>query len=280
VVTRTAILFGLLLALSPTARAASPLTREEQAVINFGFATQLGSGIYSVSGRTLQVYRLPIGYTLPAADESRFRVRFTLPVTIGLADFKPIDVVENGLPQDLDSLSVVPGVEFTISVSDRWALEPFVEAGIARDRTYELDQHVYAGGLRSLYTLETGSTQWQFAQELLHVVVEQDSDAAGSRDDCTRLRIATTARRAFGGTFAGRHPDHLIYGVADIFTDTPAGPAEGEPDDGGGAQFEFGITFGTVEPLRVGRIPLPRVGLGYRFGEDLSVFRVVFGSPF
>ena len=56
----------MLLACGPV-MAAKPLTRQEQAVINFGFATQLGSGVYSVSGRTLQVYNLPFGYTLPAA---------------------------------------------------------------------------------------------------------------------------------------------------------------------------------------------------------------------
>lgn len=36
--------------------------------------------------------------------------------------------------------------------------------------------------------------------------------------------------------------------------------------------------------LQVYRLPfgyaLPRVGFGYRFGDDLSVYRVVFGSPY
>src|SRR5262245_20657056 len=47
---------------SVAAHAQSPLTRSEQAVINFGFATQLGSGVYTMSGRTLQVYKIPFGY--------------------------------------------------------------------------------------------------------------------------------------------------------------------------------------------------------------------------
>jgi len=28
------------------------------------------------------------------------------------------------------------------------------------------------------------------------------------------------------------------------------------------------------------RIPLPRVGFGYRFGDGVSVYRIVFGSPY
>ena len=273
---RGSCLLALLLACG-TASAAEPLTREEQAVINFGFATQLGSGIYSVSGRTLQVYRLPFGYTLPADDDARVRVRLTLPLTIGIADFKPIDVLESGLPEGLDTLSFVPGFEVRVVMSERWQLEPFIEAGIARDRTSELDQRVYAGGLRSRYEFEQDATLWLLSQELLHVVVEQDGEH--SRDDCTRLRFGMAARRSFSTVVGRRQPDYLLYAVADVYTDTPAGPAEGDAT-GGGAQFELGVTFGTVEPIRVWRIPLPRVGLGYRFGDGLSAVRVVFGAAF
>jgi hypothetical protein len=258
--------------------AAEPLTRAEQSVINFGFATQLGSGIYTLSGRTLQVYRMPFGYTLPAADEARVRVRLSLPVTIGIADFEPIDVLESGLPQGLDSLSFVPGVKVRIAVSEQWQLEPFVEAGIAQDRTSELDQTVYAGGLRSDYEFDHGDTRWLLSQELLHVVVEQD--ATNGRDDCTRFRFGASARRGFGATIGRQRPDYLLYAFTDVYTDTPAGPVEGEGDGGAGAQFEVGVTFGTVETMRVWRIPLPRVGIGYRFGNDLSALRIVFGSAF
>jgi hypothetical protein len=45
-------------------------------------------------------------------------------------------------------------------------------------------------------------------------------------------------------------------------------------------QYEVGITLGTSAPRRVWGIPLPRVGVGYRFGSDLDVFRIVFGTPF
>jgi len=276
-VTRHAILCALLLAPGVDAQTTEPLTSSEQSVINFGFATQLGSGIYTVSGRTLQVYRLPFGYTFPAADESRLRVHLTLPVTIGLLDFKPLDVVDNGLPENLDTLSFVPGLEFHVRVRDDWQLAPFVEAGVARDRTSQLDQRVYAFGLRNSNTLVRGEMAWEFNEEILRIIVDQDG---GGSDDCTRLRLGATGRRPFGNAMAARRTDVLFYGMVDAYTDTPAGPANGESGAGSDAQIEIGVTFGTVEPLRIWRIPLPRVGLGYRFGEELSVFRLVLGAPF
>ena len=150
---------------------------------------------------------------------------------------------------------------------------------IARDRASDLDQRIYAVGLRSLYDLSHGSTDWQLYDEVLHTAVEQRS--LDRTDDFTRLRLGATARRPFGVVGEGRRADYLFYAFADLFPDLPDSLVNGEQDGHGGeAQFEFGVTFGATEPLRWWRIPLPRIGLGYRFGDDLSVYRLVFGTPF
>lgn len=266
------LLFGATAAGSPR-----PLREGEQAVVNFGFATQLGSGIYSLSGRTLQVYRLPFGYSLPHDDDARLRIRLAFPFTIGFFDFKPVDVVDAGLPESLDSFSFVPGVELDYALTDHWVLQPFAGGGIARDRGAEVDQRVYSMGLRTWYDVERGAVDWQAYGEVLRVVVEQTS--FDQTDDFTRLRGGLTGRRPFDVDRPGRRADILWYGFVESFTDAPAGPG-GENRDGGGLQYETGITLGTTEPWRVWHIPLPRVGFGYRFGDGVSVYRIVFGSPY
>jgi hypothetical protein len=82
-----------------------------------------------------------------------------------------------------------------------------------------------------------------------------------------------TARRAFDVTAMNRHPDFLVYGMVDVYTNTPNGPAEGEASEGGGSQLE-------LHHVRHGRAHAHLVRavasfLGYRVGEDPSVFRVV-----
>ena len=268
---------SLSLLAATAAAAASPLRSSEQAVLNFGFATQLGSGIYSLSGRTLQVYRLPFGYDLRNEDDAPLKVRLTLPLTIGFLDFKPQDVVDAGLPEQLDSFSFVPGLELDYALDEHWSVQPFAEAGIARDRNTEVDQRVYSLGLRSRYDLERGPVAWQAYGEIVHVVVEQVS--FDQTDDFTRLRLGLTARRPFAPAQTARRPDFLVYGFTESFTDAPAGPA-GEPDGRNELQYEVGFTLGATETIHLWRIPLPRVGFGYRFGDDLSVYRVVFGSPY
>ncbi len=260
------------------AHAVTPLTRSEQTVINFGFATQLGSGVYTMSGRTLQVYTLPFEVDLPSAEDARIRPRLTLPVSIGFVDFQPRDVVESGLPESFDSLGFVPGIALDIRLRDDWSIEPFAEAGLARDRASDVEQRIYTLGIRSRVDIDRGHTDWQLYDELVRVVVDQVS--LDGTDDFTRLTVGATARRAFDTSGSGRRADFLGYGLMQVFTDSPAGPADTRPEPGSQAQIEIGVTFGATDALKVWGIPLPRVGLGYRFGDGLSVYRFVLGSPF
>lgn len=273
------LLSGLACTLLGTTVAASPrpLNGSEQAVFNFGFATQLGSGIYSLAGRTLQVYRLPFAYAPPQPDGAALKFRLTLPFAVGFFDFEARDVVDAGLPQQFDSFSFVPGIEVDYAATDAWTVQPFVEAGIARDRNTEVDQRVYGLGLRSRYDIAKGPVDWQAYGEVVHVVVDQVS--LDQTDDFTRLRLGLTARRPFVSDGAGRRADFLVYGFAEAFTDAPAGPAGGT-GNGDDLQYEVGFTLGATQTLRIWRIPVPRLGFGYRFGSDLSVYRIVLGSPY
>jgi hypothetical protein len=60
------------------------------------------------------------------------------------------------------------------------------------------------------------------------------------------------------------------------------GPVDSAAQGGDPVQYEIGITRGTTETTRVWQIPLPlpRLGIGYRFGSNLDVFRIVIGTPF
>ena len=86
--------------------------------------------------------------------------------------------------------------------------------------------------------------------------------------------------RAGIGPMRRSGPDYLAYALVDIFSDVPTTPADARSRDDGLVQFEFGLTLGMTEQLHLWRIPLPRIGIGYRFGEDLTVYRLVFGSPY
>jgi hypothetical protein len=257
------------------ARAQTPLTRAEQNVVNFAFATQLGSGVYSVSDRTLQIYRLPLSHTLKSPDDSRFGAVLTLPVTFGFYDFELRDVAQGDIPTDVDAVSFVPGLMLVFEVRPEWTLEPYVEAGVSRARDTEADSMVYAGGLVSTYDFDWRGFDWQLRNDLVFAGV--DTRGAAGSDNFTRFQTVLTARRPLSRE---SRIDYLVYALNDYYVDQPDGPIDSAEQSGSSMQYELGLTLGTTETFRVWRIPLPRIGVGYRFGSDLSVVRIVFGTPF
>src|SRR5262245_45699425 len=124
-------LFLVLSCFRAQAATAEPLSSEEKTTINFAFATQLGSGIYSIGGRTIQVYRFPLAWTLLTESPERVGLKITFPLTFGFYDFKAADVLDTGVPKHLDTVSLVPGLEFRLMAAENWLVKPYFEAGIA-----------------------------------------------------------------------------------------------------------------------------------------------------
>src|SRR5687768_5369258 len=122
-------ILGLGLALGSAHAYAQTAAEEDEAVgqsINYVFATDLGSGVYDLGGRTLQIYRYTYRKDLREARAGHVGVRFVLPVTAGFFDFTPVDVISEGPPTRVDSFSVVPGFELDYLVNDDWHLIPYV----------------------------------------------------------------------------------------------------------------------------------------------------------
>jgi hypothetical protein len=270
-----------LLLAAPAAAETMPLRESELPEANFAFAHRLGTGVYEISGRTVQVYSLPFEWRLREreADDGRAGLTLTLPVTLGFFDFKLEDVLESGLPSDIATLSFVPGLRWDLEVGDGWRLQPFVEAGIARDRSSDLRSRVATVGTTAdRYTASRhGMLRVHHAFEYAHASIDgfPGDDFALWVSGAEVMRPLPTApgHRAF---------DWAPYGAVRWYADAPGVPLLASAPARGVTrlQGEIGVSFGAVEPIRIGGVTLPRIGLGWRFGEHLSVARLVIGERF
>lgn len=257
------------------AQAQELLTAGEKEVVNYAFATQLGSGVYSVSGRLIQVYRLPFSYRVREEAPGDWGLRVTFPMTVGIYDFHAVDVVETGLPEHMDSASLVPGVEFRVPVLKDWLLKPYAEAGVGREHSGNADFRIVSGGIRSLADFHPGNFTLALGNTLVYARVEPADDQPA--DDLFLLETGLEARHGLG-EIRGNPMGIGFYGVLD-FQNDPGFPAAGGAPTRYEDQYEVGVTYGPRESARLWKIPIPRIGFGWRFGEDLSVLRLVIGLP-
>jgi hypothetical protein len=269
----TAAVFALNLA-APPCLADQPLTRSEQQEFNYAFATQVGSGIYTIDGRTLQVYRLPLSYAFRNSEERRAGWRLTFPMTFGFYSFDQEDVVNSDLGDNVATLSLVPGAEILLPVSGHWLLKPFAEAGYVWDRGGDADAAIYSAGLRSRFDFKGGGFDMVLGNGLNYALVDP---SGSSQDAMVALEAAFTASHLFGQGGQAL-ADYEPYFVGRVYFGGEDHPLQGHGSNTL-VQYEAGMTFGSRGPMKFWKIPLPRIGVGYVVGHDLAALRIVFGTP-
>jgi len=277
----SAILRGCALSLLTTsiAFAQAPADQREDAAvgqsINYVFATDLGSGVYSLGGRTLQIYRLTYEKDLRAARDDQLGARFVLPITAGFFDFSPIDVVSEGPPTRVDSFSVVPGIELDHAMKNDWHFIPYARVGFSVASS-SVDGWLYGSGFRLQRHAEMNGWDTLYSTELAFSAVNYRNDTPSDR--FVRMRQAFDFTRGTGWHMRDREIEFGVYTILDAILDPPTAPLAGA--DEMPAQVEFGITFATRPRIKLWRFDAPRVGFGYRLAGDLSAFRIVIGEPF
>jgi hypothetical protein len=258
------------------ARAAGPA---DTGFANFAFASELGSGIYEVDGRTLQVYQLQPSYKLRAAAPRGGRpgIHLLLPITLGFFNFQPTDLVHLHVPTQINALSLEPGVELDYWLNDAWHVYPYAKGGGTFASSTQVNAVIYGAGIRSDFAFNAldGAGLWR--AELAYAGVHYHESGLPN-DSFTRLRDGVELRKNFNGPWHERRAQLAPYVITDIYFDAPSGPASGV--SARTVQFEAGVMLGASPMWKVFGLEVPRLGVGYRVAGVLSGWHLVIGDPF
>ena len=270
-------LCGLALVRAGTAAEVAASTTDTE-FANYAFASELGSGIYEISGRTITVYQLQPGYSLRSATPRAglAGIKLIFPLTVGFFDFQTSDLVHLRLPTSIGALSLEPGVELDYWLNDAWDVYPYAKAGGTFASSTEINAVIYGIGVRSDYRFEAlgGAGLWR--ADLAHAGVHYHGDLPN--DSFTRLRDGVELRADLPWPYRGHEVQLGPYLLTDIYLDAPAGPASGI--SARTVQFEIGLMLEVTPDWHVHGLPLPRLGVGYRVAGILSGWRLVIGEPF
>ncbi len=243
--------------------------------INHAFATELGTGIYDIGGRSIFIVSWTPAWDLLTPKERMPGIRLIAPMSVGSFDFMPDDAFEGNLPSRIDSYSIMPGVEFYLPIRNDWTLTSWVRAG-ASFAEGVTDGALYGGGVRLDRTQSPGKTDLTRLHELGLVLVDYHSSQRS--DTFLRQRNAIDLRRPTLPLGRTRRVMTGVYGILDIVPDPPEAPADvGRPSP---VQLEVGLTLNIEPRPQLGPLRWPRLGFGYRFAGDFSGWRIVVGAPF
>jgi hypothetical protein len=246
--------------------------------INYAFASQLGSGVYKVGDQTVQIYRIPISYSIRSAEDRPWGLKLRFPVTLGFYDFKARDIVGNGFPDDVSTLSIAGGVEFDFPITRHWNLRPIGEFGAAKDFSGGQQSYVYSAGLKSRAVFPWKKYEFIVGNKL--VWAGQSAPSVILADDFAKLDSGFEVRHPLPLRIKGHVVDVGGFFENFIYFDTLQFLVAGEDPAQITLQYEVGVTFGTKGPWKLWLIRIPRIGVSYRFGDGLTAVRLVLGGPF
>lgn len=276
-VSRTLPLLIVLLAAAP----GLPVRAERASdLVNFAFASRLGSGIYATSGSTLWILRVPASATIIRPQETRtYRASLLLPLTVGILDFEPEDILESGLPDRFDSLGFTPGVRFDVPVGPVWMVSPFAQGGPVRDFSTDSTSWVYSIGLTAEARIPKKAVEWIVRGELAWSGMNPHGEALeetfGEWISGFEVWSPLPARIGDAQLVLGGFAATTVYWRRARFVGDP-----GFQPQLYSLQGEVGVVLSTRPRTYVWKVRVPDLGLSTRFGDGFDSIRLVLGRTF
>lgn len=242
---------------------------------NYAYSIYLGSGVYSAADRDVGTINIPLKFELLPMREGYWGLNFNLPFAIGLYNFKGLPV--DGPPDRIETLTLLPGIELPRQLTKRWRLTPFIDLGAGKNLSGNNLTMVYGFGIKSLYAFPWEKLDLELANRFLYAGNEaRDTKLA---HNFRAIETVFSVNRDIPFKIAHKPLVTGLY-LGNYLYSNLAFLRFKNDDFNIRVQYEIGATLAIKKPSKLWIIPNPRVGIGYRFGDELSVFRLVFGSPF
>jgi hypothetical protein len=269
--------------------------------VNYVYAAQFGFGAYAVGGLDVNVYSLPIPYTVEHIYRD-WDLRIRVPIIYGRYRFST-RFTEDGeriaVSAHTNSMAVAPRLQLDVPIIEGLRISPVASWGIggtfdsggrvqAGDVRFNLQSdeswfHTYEAGVTSLYQRHYGDFTAGLGGSLIWAG-DDFFDENGDMESYGSFRCGVEGRHPLGFAIHERRPDGGLYFVYDRFFPslqfTRVRRAALEVTD----LFEIGVTVGAASPLdlpMVGdRLDDLRVGAAFQTGDGLDAWKLSLGFPF
>jgi len=246
--------------------------------LSYIYAPLLGTGFYKAGAERAFVFKFSVEDTFIKANSEK-QFRWLLPVTLGLreTEFNKTFELENGLPDQLHSISFMPGLAWDFQPGPNWQLTPSAQLGVARDFSVNTTTAIYSANLRGLgqwnvgeNTLSWGNRIRAAGQHNFDLKKDQGFVSLETGVDWempSRLRIG------------GQAVSFSLYSQLQIYLpDVGIRGFSGEHVNAKNLVY-LGFTAGIAQAHRFLGIPIRRLGMALVHGDEFRGVTLNLGFP-
>lgn len=281
----------------PAQEQPQPPTTELKVSVNYVYAAQLGFGGYRVGGLSVNVYSLPIAFTLNdvLAD---WNLKIGVPIQYGTYHFSGTDSNGVKFTADQQTISFEPKLKLEIPLRPWWKVSPVAAFGFgqtfassATERAPDTDRDTKSLGETTYYTYEVGvsslvtlgtieKVKFDLGNAFLYAGNTQLAGVQQSPEGYGSLQTGIEGRRPLGFTWQSLVPDASLFFIYYYFTPSLQFTRIEQKSLAVDNLYEIGFTLGSETPIDAPLLSDLRIGASYRVGTNLDAFRINFGFPF
>lgn len=231
--------------------------------------------VEDVDTRSFQVYRFPVGFTIRGLDENQWGLRIYVPISLGTTKIEGVGDLDEFLA-DVQSIALVPGVEFLVPVGDHWLLRPFAEVGVGDDSASGDTHLLYSAGIRARGEFQPRPFNVMFGGAFRY---RNTTTSVAVKNWYSTVELGADAQLPLGFSLGSKAAHGGVYAILRHFTDLEFEILTQGPVDINW-NYEVGLSFSTDPAVKLWVIKLPWIAVGYRFGDRLHGLRLNFTFPF
>lgn len=225
------------------------------------------------------IVEIPVPITLRAPKDGKIGIRLRLSVFFSWNNVRFVDIEGDDIVASLQTLTIVPGVEFMIPVGERWMVRPYGQIGGLQ--SLDVPGHRWMASLGS-----RASGFWPFEKWIL---------SAGGRLDYTAVfdddwrHTDDVAFVDLGGDFSfplwfnvmGERAAAGFFVMPRYYISPAEVVGQDGFDLGVDSHIEIGASFQIHDNPKLWFIKIPKwYGLGVRLAENHRSLRIYLGFPF
>jgi hypothetical protein len=255
--------------------------------VPWAYGAYFGTGWYRIDAdRDIYVIRYTPRWELREADISEdgtrtIGIELRFPITFGLNNFSYEDLPGSLDPDNLSSLSVTPGIDITIPITEKWFLRPYGAIGYGGTFNNSESVITYWAGIKSRYSFQLGKFDWALLNSITFV---GHTPSVGPSDDFWPLMAGLEFDYPLGKSkLDGKQVVMSWHGTYTTFEDNLSSILDNGSYTAISDQWEFGMSFRKDKGrIKILFLSFDRLGLAYRFSTegDFKGISFVFRSTF
>jgi hypothetical protein len=241
-------------------------------LINYAYATWIGTGIYTVGDRQVYTLRVPYSsHTLKESKGKRTGYRLLFPLTLGFEQFEEI-------PENLATFAFVPGLEVNFPVTTNWQLKPFIQGGYGNDYHGGQGAWIYGGGIRSVAQFQVNKWRYDLGNTLMSASQQYADDTYDN--GFSMFEIGLNLVNPWRFTFMDQRSRIDTFFIYTNFIDDVDILFADRSRDEVNELYQLGVALVPDDRFQIGFIKFKGLGISLMAGDGIQAIRFHTGFPF